>query len=246
MIAAVVREAGGHGRVLDDAVGEARAASASGAVPIETLQRFRRVREQIDEAGGRTHRVQLEFAASRSSRPHAHRRAETIVALPGGAVLYADASLRLGAVLAQLGRPDARDAIALALALDPDRPITLAEFSPDLVAAVDAARASTRPAHQVRITSEPPEASLSVDGADAGRTPAAVELALGQHVVILRARGGRPLAQAVAVEPATTELAFTIDHDDGVARLERGAELGLDESSGAAARRWCAPARRSR
>ena len=64
-------------------------------------------------------------STSRTSRLAVARTdAEALVALPGGAALYADASLRLGAVLGNLGRAtDAQAALALALALDPDRPI---------------------------------------------------------------------------------------------------------------------------
>ena len=102
------------------------------------------MREQIDEGWRAFLRVQVDFAASRLAT--ARTDAEALVALPGGAQLYADAALRLGAVLGHLGRTaEAQAILALALALDPDRPITLAEFSPDVVAAVDAVRAQTRP-----------------------------------------------------------------------------------------------------
>ncbi len=228
-VAAVVHEARG-GRVIDDAIGAARVASAGGAVPVDVLARFRRVREQIDEGWRAYHRVQLDFAASRLAA--ARTDAETILALPGGAVLYADAALRLGAVLGQLGRAaESRDAIALALALDPERPITFAEFSPDVVTAVDAVRSMTRPAHQVKIMSEPPDAAVSIDGKDAGRTPLALDLALGQHVVVVRSPSFRPHAQAVAIDASTTELAFPLDHDDDAARLEHGAEVGMPDTA---------------
>ncbi len=228
-VAAVIREARG-GRAIDDAVAAARIATAGGAVPLEVLTRFRRVREQIDEGWRAYHRVQLDFAASRLAA--ARTDAEAIVALPGGAVLYADASLRLGAVLGQLGRaPESHDAIALALTLDPERPITNAEFSPEVISTVDAVRALTQPAHQVRIASEPPDAVLSIDGKDVGRTPLSVELALGQHVVVLRSPSFRVHAQAVAIEPTTTELAFPLDHDDDLARLEHGAEAGMPDAT---------------
>ncbi|MEJ7600315.1 MAG: hypothetical protein WKG01_20565 [Kofleriaceae bacterium] len=132
---------GRAGRIIGDAVGEARAAVAAGAVPVETLARFRRVRSLIDEGWSAYLRVAVEVAALRLAS--ARTEAEPLVALPGGAELYADAALRLGAVLGHLGRTaESRAVLALALALDPERPITLAEFSPDVVAMVDQARAA--------------------------------------------------------------------------------------------------------
>ena len=47
--AAVVAAIGARGRVVGDAVGEARAQLAVGAVPVATLARFRHVREMIDD-----------------------------------------------------------------------------------------------------------------------------------------------------------------------------------------------------
>jgi len=141
-------------RVIGDAIAQARGAIAAGAVPIAELARFRRVREEIDEGWRAYVRVSFDFAQSRLAA--ARTDAEALVALPGGAELYADASLRLGIVLGQLGRAaEAQAAIALALALDPERPITLAEFSPEVVTAVDAVRGQTRPTREVAIASEP-------------------------------------------------------------------------------------------
>src|SRR6185369_12018928 len=132
-----VRE-GGPRRVID-ALAEARAALAGGAVPIATLARFRRVRELVAEGWSAYLHVQVAYAAERLAA--ARTEAEALVVLPGGAALYADASLRLGAVLGNLGRPDgAMAALSLAVALDPERPIELTEFSPDVRAAVDAVR----------------------------------------------------------------------------------------------------------
>ena len=228
-IGAVVRE-GGVGRVVDDAVAEARDALAAGAVPVATLARFHHVREEIDEGWRAYTRVQLDFAASRLAA--ARTDAEELLALPGAAILYADASLRLGAVLAQLGRTaESQSALALALALDPDRPITELEFSPDVVAAVAAARAQPRTAHAVKVASDPPGAALSVDGRDAGRAPLVVELAPGEHVLIARAPEYRPRAQAFAVDAATPQLELALEHDDAAAQLAVGARLGLPDAA---------------
>jgi len=222
---AALRDRGGL-RVVDDAIIEARGAAAAGAVAVETMARFRRVREQIDEGWRAYHNVQLDFATSRLAA--ARTDAESLLALPGMPSLYADASLRLGAVLAQLGRAaEARDAIALALALDPDRPITQLEFSPEVVAAVDAVRAQPRPGHPMRITSEPPGAVVSVDGRDAGRTPVTADLAAGQHVVVARVPGFVPFARALALDDKQGDLAIAFDRDEGGAELAAGAEPGI-------------------
>ena len=223
-MAAALRDRGAV-RIAEDALAEAREAALAGAVPIETMVRFRRVREQIDEGWRAYHNVQLELA--RTHLANARTDAETLLALPGMPVLYADASLRLGAVLAQLGRGnDAHDAIALALALDPDRPITQLEFSPEVVATVDGVRAQPRPTHQVRVTSEPSGATVSIDGHDAGRTPAVVELAAGQHVVVARAPQFHPYARAFALDTAAGDLAIALEHDDEAAELAAGLDAG--------------------
>jgi hypothetical protein len=214
---------------LPDALGEARAAIAGGAVPIATLEQFRHVREQIDEAWRAYLRVQLDFAQSRLAA--ARTSAESLVALPGGAALYADAALRLGAVLNHAGRVAESQAIlSLALALDPERPITLAEFSPDLVSAVDVVRGQTRPSRDVAITTEPPGAQIAVDGKDAGKSPLTVPLAIGQHVVVARIPLYHARAQAIAVDDATAKLALELDRDDEWTRLAVGPEAGMPDA----------------
>jgi hypothetical protein len=215
----------GGPRVASDALGDARLAEASGVVAADQMFRFRRVREQIDEGWRAYHNVQNDFATSRLVA--ARQDAESALALPGMTALYADASLRLGAVLASLGRTaEAHDAIALALALDPERPITQLEFSPAVVATVDAVRAQPRPTRSVHIASEPPNAVVNIDGRDAGRTPLTAELALGQHVVIARAPQFSTRAQALAIDDKTGELAITLDHDDASAELAAGVDVG--------------------
>ncbi len=215
-------------RIVEDAIREARAQIAAGAVPVATLERFRRTREQIEEAWRAFLRVRVDFAASRLAS--ARTEAEELVALPGGAAIYADASLRLGAVLAYLGRTaEAQAILALALALDPARPITLAEFSPDVVAAVDAARAVTRPTRSVRIASEPAGAAISVDGKELGRAPLHADLAVGQHVVVARAAQHESRALAFAVDAATDEVAVELAPDPAWLRLAEGATIGMDD-----------------
>ena len=219
---------GGH--VRTDAIGDARAALAAGAVPIEELARFRRVRDLIDEGWRAYLRVSVDFAQSRLAA--ARTDAEALAALPGGAELYADASLRLGIVLGQLGRTaDAQAALQLALALDPERPITPAEFSPEVIAAVDAARAQPRQTREVAIASDPPGAMVAVDGADVGLAPLHAQLALGQHVIVARAPEMVPHAQAIAVDERTTEVHVVLDRDTATARLAEGARVGLADAA---------------
>ncbi len=219
---------GGAVRIVDDALAVAREASASGAVPLEEMVEFRRVREQIEDGWRAYHNVQLELAAQRLLASRI--AAESLLALPGMTALYADASLRLGAVLAQLGRTsESRDAIALALALDPERPITPVEFSPEVVAAIDAVRAQPRSNRSVRVTTEPPNATLAVDGVPAGRTPVTLELALGQHVVVARAPQFAVHARAFAIDERTTELAIPLDRDPAAAVLATGVDFGMAE-----------------
>jgi hypothetical protein len=218
---------GGNAGVSLDAVADARAAVAAGAVPAATLERFRRVREAIDDGWGAYLRVQVELAASRLAV--ARTDAEPLVAYPGGAVLYADAALRLGAVLEHQGRTaDGDAAIALALALDPDRPITLAEFSPDVVAAVDAVRTASRTTRIVHLTTEPAGAAISVDGKDLGRAPLDAELSLGQHVVVAHLPLHEPRAHAVAIDAASPpSIAIDLATDGAATRLAEGATIGL-------------------
>lgn len=220
----------GSQRIALDAVGDARAEITAGAVPASTLERFRRVRDAIDEGWRAFVRVQVELAASRLAV--ARTDAEALVAYPGGAVLYADAALRLGAVLEHQGRSlDGRAAIALALALDPDRPISLAEFSPDVVAVVDSVRTSqTRPTRPVRLTTEPAGATITVDGKELGRSPLDVDLALGQHVVVAHLPLHEPRALAIAVDASSpADIALDLARDRAATRLAEGATIGLSD-----------------
>jgi hypothetical protein len=222
---------GGAARVVADAVSEARAAVAAGAVPVELLAHVRGVREAIDEGWRAYLQVSVEFAASRLAA--ARQDAEALVALPGGAELYADASLRLGAVLLHQGRADeGRAAIALALALDPARPVTLADFAPDVVDAADAVRAAAPAvAQHVRVVTEPAGAHVEVDGVDRGVGPAELELARGQHVIAAHAVGYVARALGAGVDANTGSLRVELEKDDDDARLALGATPGLDREN---------------
>ena len=219
--------AGRSARVVEDAVGEARAAHAAGAVPVEALAAFRRVRDIVDEGWRAYLRVAVEVAASRLTT--ARTDAEALVALPGGAELYADAALRLGAVLDHLGRTqDAQAVLALAIALDPGRPITLAEFSPDIVDAVAAARAAPVALERVAITTSPAGALIRVDGKDVGRAPLEVQLTRGQHLVVARAPQHAPRVQGLRA--GTTTLEIVLEPDEDAVRLDTGAAMGMPDA----------------
>ncbi|HEU0036349.1 MAG TPA: PEGA domain-containing protein [Kofleriaceae bacterium] len=227
-VASAVADAIGPGRrVVPDAVGEARLQLAGGAVPVETLARFRRVRDLIDEGWRAYLRVAVDVAALRLA--NARTEAEALLPYPGGAELYADAALRLGAVLGHLGRgADAEAVLRLAVTLDPDRPITLAEFSPDVVDAVAAVRAGKPAMQRLEITTTPARATVSVDGREVGRSPIVVEVTRGQHVIVARAALYEPAVRGVAVD-AGAQVALTLSPDEAAARLAGGPALGLSE-----------------
>ena len=219
---------GRSGRIVEDAVGEARAALAAGAVPIELMPRFRRVRDQVDEGWRAYTRVAVEVAAQRLAA--ARTDAEALVALPGGAELYADAALRLGAVLNHLGRKaESQAVLSLALALDPERPITLAEFSPDVFEAIDAARAAPVALKQVHITSRPSGALIRIDGRDVGRAPLDVQVTRAQHLVIARAPLHQATVQGIALDATSAEVELPRDEEAG--RISAGAQQGLGEAA---------------
>ena len=218
--------AGRAGRISLDAVTEARGAIAAGAVPTEALQAFRKVREQIDLGWRDYLRVAVESAASRLVA--ARTAAKPLVGLPGGPELYADAALRLGVVLGHLGRTTESQAVfSLAVALDPDRPITKAEFAPDVVTAIEAARAAPVALQRVHVTSVPAGAAIQIDGKAVGRAPIDVQVTRGQHLVVAHAPLYAPAVQAVPIDASAVEV--VLERDDAAIRLTGGAELGLAE-----------------
>ncbi|HEY4244155.1 MAG TPA: PEGA domain-containing protein [Kofleriaceae bacterium] len=219
-VAAAVAGALGAGAV-PDATAAARAAIAAGAVSRETFARMGRVREQIDEGWRAYNSVQVDLARSRLAV--ARTDAEALVALPGGAELYADAALRLGVVLLHLGEPsEARTVIALALRLDPDRPVTQAEFAPDVVDAVEAVRAAAPVPGRIHVDA-PRGSAIEIDGVTVGVAPLDAPVARGQHLVVARAPGFRPVVQGVAVGEGLATVALVPDPDDDARVLAAGA-----------------------
>lgn len=219
------------GRTVDDAVAAGRAAIAAGAVPVDTMAAFAHVRDQIDQGWKAYKQVELPFAASRLAS--ARSAAESLLALPGGVELYADATLKLGLVEAhpQLARAnDAANDLRLAIALDPDRPLALSEFSPSELAAVEAARNDAQPTAKVHVSVQPVGSTVIVDGKDLGPGPIDVELARGHHVALARQALHRPAAQAFAVDQPR-EVALVLDADDDAVRLTTGASPGMPDAA---------------
>ena len=230
--AAMTAAIGESARPVPDAVAAARAQLAAGAVPIEMLAAFRHARELVDD-GWRTYlRVAFDDAARQLQAARA--AIVPLVALPGGAELYADASLRLGIVLAHLSRDDdSRAAIALALALDPDRPITLAEFSPDALALVDTARAASASiaTRHVLVAAEPAGALVAVDGRELGAAPVEADLAIGAHVVVARAPLHAGGAIAATVDATTTSLRVELAPDPDAEAIADGADAATTDDA---------------
>jgi hypothetical protein len=193
-------------------------------VPSEALAGFRRVRTMIDDGWRAFLRVQIDAAHGQLTA--AHREAEALAALPGGAELCADAALRLGAVMLYRNLPEAPSWLALALALDPDRPITLAEFSPDVVNAIAAVRAAPAPGQRLHVATRPAGAIVSVDGRELGAAPIDAEVPRGRHLIVARAPLHRPAVQGVVVD-GSAAIDLALDGDEAAVRLAGGAEPGL-------------------
>jgi hypothetical protein len=229
--AAMVQGGGAAGHaVVGDAAAVAARAQAAGAVPRAALERFRRVRDLVDEGWRAYLQVAGDFAAARLGR--ARGDAEELLALDGGVALYADVALRLGAVLDHLGRrAEGAEVLRLAGWLDPGRAVTTAEFSPDVVAAFDAARARTPAAVTVRVVvTGAAAAQLEIDGRSAGTAPLTVELAAGQHVAVARAAGHRARGVAFAAV-AGGEVAIGLEADPAAVALRDGVAAGTGEAA---------------
>lgn len=215
-----------------DALAAARAARARGAVPAGRLRGFARAAQLAAEGWRAYLAVDGEFAAARLAAARAE--AEDLLALDGGRELYADVALRLGLVLTALGRTgDGGEVVRLAHALDPARAPSASEFSPDAVAAFQAAIAATPPQRPVELIA-PTGAAIAIDGIDVGRAPVAVGLAVGQHVVVVRAPGWLPRGQAVSIAAAAAgeppvRLELALDPDPG-AVLDDPAALAVGAS----------------
>jgi hypothetical protein len=198
---------------IRDPFADAAQRIADGAVRKARLSSFARASQLLEEGWRNYLRVQYQFAASRLGS--ARQEAETLLDLPGGLELYAEISLRLGAVKLELSRRDEAAAdFRVAAILDPDRSVTDDEFKRSVVNEFDAARAFAVPRARRTIAVAPVDAQIHIDGKFVGRSPIAVELDEGLHAVVVRAPGHRPLGQAISVvagQPDAISLQMELD-----------------------------------
>jgi hypothetical protein len=180
--------------------------------------------------------VEPAFAEARLGE--ARRVLEGVLDLDGALERLADVSLRLGAVRLYQGRKhDAQAAFALAAALDPDRDVSAQEFSPDVISAYQ--RARTAAAGGASATLEVASlagATVEIDGVAAGTAPLRMGIAVGEHVVVVRAPGRVAWGQTVAVGAGGAKVEIPLDEDligralaggDGAFRIGLGgAEAG--------------------
>jgi hypothetical protein len=213
-VAQAARDAGAE--VVTSPLSEARARLAAGAVPRQTLATFARAQQLIDEGWRSYLEVRPDYALSRLSE--ARRVAVGTLPLDGGNELVAEASLLLGAVKLGMGRQaDAEVDFRLARSLAPDRPVTDAEFKPDVVAAFELAQSAKTSRVTRKLTATPKRAEIYVDGVLVGRSPIDVELAVGLHAVVARRPGYRAVASIFEVvdggkpSPRSAEVSLKLE-----------------------------------
>jgi hypothetical protein len=198
----------GH-EVHGDVLARARARLPEGRGPAARLAELEVVAAQVRMGWQAYLAVEPALAADRLAQ--ARSLAEGVLDVPEGVVAYADACLRLGVVLRQLGRVEEGDALMrLAAVLDPQRAVSVAEFAPDVVTAYEAARAAQVLAVPVRVAVSFGQSSESF-AARPGVTPDA-----------------RPAARPDARPEARPEARIDIDgRAAGAAPLELALDTGL-------------------
>ena len=208
-----------------DAIAAARAARRAGAEPVEVVARFAEVSALMAEGWRAYAAADPEFAAARLAA--ARTAALDLLTLDGGRALYADASLRLGVALLHLGRgAEADDALRLAHALDGERAVTTAEFTPEAVAAYGAAWARPRTEVEVRIDALG-GAAVEVDGLALGAAPLTARLTTGAHVIAVSHPRYQARAIVIEVDATTPLVAVELPPDRDGAVLARAADSGL-------------------
>jgi hypothetical protein len=193
-----------------DAVARARARLAEGRGPATRLAELERIAGLVRMGWQAYLAVEPALAADRLGQ--ARSLAESVLDLPEGVVAYADACLRLGVVLRQLGRAEEGDALMrLAAALDPQREVSIAEFAPDVVTAYEIARSARTPEVPVRV-------AVTLDAAPEAQIDAQIDA----HAE------ARPEARLAATPEARPEAQIDIDgRPAGTAPLERALGTGL-------------------
>ncbi|MBK9032747.1 MAG: PEGA domain-containing protein [Myxococcales bacterium] len=215
----------GVGVDAPDALDVALAARRAGAEPRARVAQFAKVAAVVAEGWRAYVAADPEFAAARLAA--ARTAAEDLLTLDGGLEVYADASLRLGVALLHLGRTEAAsDALRLAHALDPARPVTTADFTPDAVDAYERAHASAGPQLDVRIDALT-GAAVAIDGVEVGPAPIATAVTAGAHVVVVRHPRYRPRAVAIEVTAATPLVALELEPDRDTLAVAGAAAVGL-------------------
>jgi PEGA domain len=208
-----------------DGLASSSAAHRQNAEPIASLARFAAVATIVAEGWRAYVGADATFAAARLAV--ARTEAESLVTLDGGLEVYADASLRLGVSLLHVGQLDAADrAMRLAHALDPTRPMTVAEFTPEAVDAFAAAVAVTPVQVSVRVDALA-GARVAVDGTEVGVAPLPLMMGLGPHVVVVRQRGYLPRGMAIDVTPTTGLIAVELSPDRGALAVGRAQRDGM-------------------
>jgi hypothetical protein len=88
------------------------------------------------------------------------------------------------------------------------------------------------------VVAEAADAVVEVDGARVGLAPVAVDLPIGQHVVVARAPGWVARGEGFAAAAGGGERVIHLDRDDGAAAVlagERALAIGTDEAAARAA-----------
>ncbi len=177
-----------------------------GAATVSSAALLARLRQETAQSWRAYLSVSLDTAATGLST--VVRAALPLTVNAAGRDLFVDALLRLGIVTLQRNdssaeaKQAAQDGMALALRLDPDRTLSLSEFSPDVVALVDAARAAPIETANLRIRSAV-AVHLTLDGRPLGALPAHVirswPVARGVHVLIVADGVRRPQPRLIEV-----------------------------------------------
>ncbi len=178
----------------------------NGAATASSNALLARLRQEVTQSWRAYLSVSLDTAATGLST--VVRAALPLTVTVAGRDLFVDALLRLGIVSSQRSdlsaeaKQAAQDGIALALRLDPDRTLSLSEFSPDVVALVDATRAAPIETTELRVRSAV-AIQLTLDGRALGALPAqgtrTWPVARGMHVLIVADGVRRPQPRLLEV-----------------------------------------------
>ena len=217
LLARVARQAvRASGRSIRDRPFEhARDRVRRGTVPRAALRRFVSARAVMEEGWRAYFAADFDIAHERLQK--AREAAHDLLGLQGGALLYADISLRLGATLMRRGAlTEAAEALAVARALDPGREVSLADFAPDVVEAYRRAAPSqaSRQLHVELATGlDPSSLQVFIDGRDRGPPPLTLEVSNAPHLVVARGPGYRARAHLVSAGSDAARLLLQLERE---------------------------------